>query len=36
MFNDDDIKIEIAEPDELIKAARAVRKKVFVKELGLS
>ena len=36
MFNDDDIKIKLAVSDEQIEATRAVRKKVFVKELGLS
>ena len=36
MFSDNDIKIKIAKPEEVVKEVWAVRKQVFVKEMGLS
>lgn len=35
MFNDDDIKIKLATPEEICNVALAVRKQVFVEELGI-
>ena len=35
MFNDKDIRVELATSEELYKAAKAVRKQVFVKEQGI-
>lgn len=35
MITDDDIRVELATSEELYKAAKAVRKQVFVKEQGI-
>ena len=35
MISDKDIKIELATSEDLYKAAKSVRKQVFVKELGI-